>query len=73
MIQEYDVGMPLQIVRDKNTEVIDLKIVDRTFSKLLMQSNNSKFKPNPFTISWLDSKILAIHLRVEEEKMSQKS
>ena len=35
MIQEYDVGMPLQIVRDNNTEVIDLKIVDRTFSKLL--------------------------------------
>ena len=73
MIQEYDVGMPLQIVRDKNTEVIDLKIVDRTFSKLLMQSNNSKFKPHPLTILWLDSKILAIHLRVEEEKMSQKS
>ena len=44
MIQEFDVGIPLQIIKDQNTEVVDLKIVDKTFSKLQSQSNKSKFK-----------------------------
>ena len=42
MIQESEVGLPLQILKDQCTDVMDLKIVDRTFSKLIVQSQNSK-------------------------------
>ena len=42
MIQESEVGLPMQIIKDQCTDVMDLKIVDRTFSKLVTQSNNSK-------------------------------
>ena len=42
MIQESDVGIPLQIIRNRETEAVDLKIVNRTFSKLLTQSDKSK-------------------------------
>ena len=34
MIQENEVGVPMQIKKDSCTGEIDLKIVDRTFAKL---------------------------------------
>ena len=43
MIQESEVGIPLQIFKDQCTEEMDLKIVDRTFSKLSRQSDDSKY------------------------------
>ena len=57
-------------MKDRNTEVVDLKIVDKTFSNLESQSNKSKFK---FELTLrTDSKILAIHAYAEDNGLSKR-
>ena len=72
MIQENEVGIPMQIFKIENKDQIDLKIVDRTFSRLEVQAANSKlafaqvYGVTNFTLI-SDTKILAIHVHIDEE------
>ena len=67
----------MQIVKADNYDQVDLRIVDRTFTKLEIQAKNSKFSlvnSGKILISlWLtDTKILAIHVEVNEAESAKR-